>query len=125
MVENAVLDETDAAVTEDLDWGMEQLGFTEEAELVSENLVTCGVSGLDCVLLLQFINEVDKSCIPNPVVIASLEGVKSEITELGDGVLCSSVEVTGKAKVGPSRYPRESAGWLPFRVEKVAIGWTS
>lgn len=77
MVENAVLDETDAGLTEYLDWGMELLGFTEEAELVSENLVTCEVSRLECVLLLQFGNEVDISCISNPFVIASLEGVKA------------------------------------------------
>lgn len=40
-------------------------------------------------------------------------------------MLCSSVEVAGEAKVGPSKHPGELAGWLPFRVEKVAIGWTS
>lgn len=125
MVENAVLGETGAGVAVGLDWGVELLGFTEEAELASENLVTCDVSGLlECVLPLQFGNEVDRSCISNLVVIASLEGVKAEITELGDGVLCS-VEVTGEAKVGPSGYPEESAGWLLFRVEKVAVGWTS
>lgn len=67
MVENAVLDETDAGVIEDLDWGMELLvsiivsALREEAELVCENLVTCEVSWLECVLLLQFGSEVDKS----------------------------------------------------------------
>lgn len=67
MVENAVLDETDAGVIEGLDWGMELLVFIivsalrEEAELVCENLVTCEVSWLECVLLLQFGSEVDKS----------------------------------------------------------------
>lgn len=126
MAENAVLGETGAGVAVGLDWSVELLGFTEEAELACENLVTCDVSGLlECVLLLQFGHEVDRSCISNPVVTDSLEGVKAEITELGDGVLCSSVEVTGEAKVGPSGYSGESSGWLLFRVEKVAVGWTS
>lgn len=126
MAENAVLGETGAVVAVGLDWSVELLGFTEEAELASENLVTRDVPGLlECVLLLQFENEVDRSCISNPVVIDSLEGVKAEITELGDGVLCSSVEVTGEAKVGPSGYPGKSAAWLLFRDEKVAVGWTS
>lgn len=57
-------------------------------------------------------------------MITSLEEVKAETTELGDGVLCSTVEVPGEVKVEPSRYPRELAGWLPFRVGKVVIDGT-
>lgn len=91
---------------EDLDLGMGVLAsiiasaLKEEAELVCENLVTCEVSWLECILLLQSGNEVDKSCIPNSVVIASLEVVKAETTELGDGVLCSTVDKTGEGKAG-------------------------
>lgn len=133
MAENAVLVETDAGIIDDLDCGMELLtsiiisGLTEEVELVCENLVTWEVSWLDCVLVVQFGNEVDKlcNCLSNLDVIASLEEVKTETTELGEGVLFSPVEVTDDVKEDSSRYPGELPSWLPFRVEKVAIDGTS
>lgn len=118
---------------EDLDWGIELLtsiiisDLTEEVELVCENLVTWEVSWLECVLVVQFGNEVDKlcNCLSKLVVILSLEEVKTETTELGEGMLFSPVEVTEDVKEDSSRYPGELSSWLPFRDEKVAIDGTS
>lgn len=131
MVENAVLDETNAGVIEDLDWDMLTSAIvsdlTEEAELVCKKLVTWAASWLEWVLLVLFGTEVNKSCncVFNLVVIASLEEMRTETTELGEGVLFSIAEVTGELKVDASRYPEELASLLPFRVGKVAIDGTS
>lgn len=133
MVENAVSVETDAGVIEDLDWSTELLtsiiisDLAEEVGLVCESLLTWEVSWLECVLVVQFRNEVDKlsNCLSNLVVIASLEGVKTETRELGEGVPFSPVEVTEDIKEDLSRYPGELPGRLLFKVEKVSIDGTS
>lgn len=119
MVDNTVLVETDAGVIEDLDWSMELLtsiiisDLTEEVGLVCESLLTWEVSWLNCVLVVQFGNEVDKlcNCLSNLVVIASLEEVKTGTRELEEGV--------------PFSPPGELPGRLPLKVEKVPIDGTS
>lgn len=58
-------------------------------------------------------------------MILSSEEVKTETTELGEGVLFSPVEVKEDVKEDSSRYPGELSSWLSFRDEKVAIDGTS
>lgn len=133
MVENAVLVETDAGVIEDLDWSTELLtsiiisDLTEEVGLVCENLLTWEVSWFECVRVVQFRNEVDKlsNCLSNLAVIVSLEEVKTETRELGEGVPFSPEEVTEDIKEDLSRYPGKLPSRLPFKVEKVPIDGTS